>query len=178
MDYDYECIKRFIWKVDDDDLGLTMKPTPHRNVTEEVDPMKYVVFKVLQVFEKERDDHRKRYKVFVGYGDFEGKFGLGYFCSKTEKDATEKAKKVAFRSVLNTPRALNVCTVDKFRQGRHGATIVTLQPAEKGGLMGTERMPMVRKLLSLAGIKHCIFTCNEPHLAGNLCLAFFDALKQ
>ena len=173
----YEYIKRFIWEVDDDDLGLTMRPTPHSVVVKKVDPMRFQTFKVIPIFEKKREDRRKKYRVYVGYGDGEGKFGFGVFCGKNELAATEKAKNAAARSVLVVPRSKTSETIDKKRLGRHGATIVTLIPSENAGLVGTEKLPMVKQLLLLAGIKHCLFSCNEPHLGGNMCLAIFDAFK-
>ena len=176
---EYELIKRFIWEVNDEDLSLTMRRTPHQTIVTIDDRMQFQVFKVIPIFEKNREDKRKKYRVYVGYGDGEGKFGFGVYCGKSEALATEKAKQAADRAVLTVKRGTaGVETIDRKRVGRHGATVVTLTPAKSGGLIGTEKLPMVRKLLNLAGIKNCAFSCNEPHLAGNMCLAFFDALKK
>ena len=139
--------------------------------------MRFEVFKVIPIFEKGRLGNRKRYRVYVGYGDGEGKFGLGVCRAKSEAEATEAAKEAACRSLIKTRKSESVGSLDRKRTGRYGTTIVGLIPVEKGGIIGTEKLPFTKKLLRLAGIKNCSFSCNDEKLIGNICQAFFDALK-
>ena len=88
----------------------------HPRLLNILDPMKYEVFKIVPMFEKERSQQRKRFKsLMLDIEMVRENSDFPVCCARTE--TVKKADNSAFRSVLTIPRGNYQGSIDKETRG-------------------------------------------------------------
>lgn len=125
---------------------------------------------------------RTQFRVLVVVGDYHGHVGLGVGKSEELKPALESAVR---NGKLNMITIVSGCgsweckcqfkhSLPRKTQGKEGSTLVTLKPAPRGlGLAGND---VVRKVLSMAGIKDVWSSCMGGGNLYNMAVATIEAL--
>ena len=118
--------------------------------------LEVLVLKVVPVSSGTRTSQAVRYWVAVAVGDRNGSVGVGEHVGRTEKLATKKAEKKAFKNIMII-RLMDNSTVHGRVTGFSGGDCLSLPTAPRGvGIVTTSGM--TRKLLELAGLKDCFVT--------------------
>ena len=107
-------------------------------------------------------------------GDGQGKVGFGYGKAREVPIAIQKAMQSARNNMININ--LNNDTLQYAKKGRHGATLVYMQPASEG--TGVIAGGAVRAVLEAVGVQNIltkIMGTNNPH---NVVKATIQGLQQ
>ena len=107
-------------------------------------------------------------------GDGEGRVGYGYGKAREVPIAIQKAMQAARRDMITVN--LNNDTLQYAKKGRHGATLVYMQPASEG--TGVIAGGAMRAVLESAGVKDVLAKSKGSSNPHNLVKATFEALLE
>ena len=107
-------------------------------------------------------------------GDGEGQVGFGYGKAREVPIAIQKAMQAARRNMISVN--LNNDTLQYAKKGRHGATMVYMQPASEG--TGVIAGGPVRAVLEAAGVHNILTKCLGSHNPHNMVKAPLDGLRR
>ncbi|MFA5108437.1 MAG: 30S ribosomal protein S5 [Candidatus Micrarchaeia archaeon] len=127
---------------------------------------------------------KMQFRAIVLVGDKNGHFGIGAGKSEEVRPAIENASKNARRNIICVPRG-NGSWEDKSKSphsipiqviGKNGSVEVVIKPAPRG--VGLAANPIVRKVLSYAGIKNAwSFSRGRTRNIYNMSMAVANALS-
>ena len=106
-------------------------------------------------------------------GDGNGKVGFGYGKAREVPIAIQKAMQAARRNMINVN--LNNDTLQYAKKGRHGATMVYMQPASEG--TGVIAGGAMRAVLEIAGVHNVLAKCYGSTNPVNVVRATFNGLR-
>ena len=92
------------------------------------------------------------FTALTGVGDGQGKVGFGYGKAREVPIAIQKAMQAARRDMININ--LNNDTLQYAKKGRHGATLVYMQPASEG--TGVIAGGAMRAVFEAAGVRNVL----------------------
>ena len=113
-------------------------------------------------------DGQYRFKAFVAVGDSKAYIGLGQSCGKDRRSAEERASKNAKLNMINVNRTWLRPVI-----GEYGDVTVRLFAHHQ-----LIARPMIRKVLTTAGVVCCKAETNKEKDSPNVVLALFDALSK
>lgn len=106
-------------------------------------------------------------------GDGAGQVGFGYGKAREVPIAIQKAMQAARKNMININ--LNNDTLVYAKKGRHGATLVYMQPASEG--TGVIAGGAMRAIMELAGVQNVLAKCYGSTNPVNVVYATFKGLK-
>ena len=106
-------------------------------------------------------------------GDGQGKVGFGYGKAREVPIAIQKAMQNARNNMININ--LNNDTLQYAKKGRHGATLVYMQPASEG--TGVIAGGAMRAVLEIAGVHNVLAKCYGSTNPVNVVRATFNGLR-
>ena len=106
-------------------------------------------------------------------GDGAGQVGFGYGKAREVPIAIQKAMQAARKNMISLN--LNNDTLQYAKKGRHGATLVYMQPASEG--TGVIAGGAMRAILELAGVQNVLAKCYGSTNPVNVVRATFNGLR-
>ena len=107
-------------------------------------------------------------------GDGAGQVGFGYGKAREVPIAIQKAMQSARKNMISLN--LNNDTLQYAKKGRHGATLVYMQPASEG--TGVIAGGAMRAVLEIAGVHNVLAKCYGSTNPVNVVRATFNGLKE
>jgi small subunit ribosomal protein S5 len=107
-------------------------------------------------------------------GDGAGQVGFGYGKAREVPIAIQKAMQGARKNMIDVN--LNNDTLQYAKKGRHGATLVYMQPASEG--TGVIAGGAMRAVFEAVGVHNVLAKCNGSRNPINLVRATINGLKQ